>query len=469
MNGLEHVYAYREESAVGREAGGARLSLATSGGPSLHPHFFTGRLRAPRATADLLLALAEVVKSRYYIPPAMLHRMLREADPVVTCDGERLRFEVFSSCCSVYARVDLLSGALEGPRVGKGTTNVDFNPGLRAALARIRNEDAVALRVGREELQVERAGETATERKVSLPERWIRAFLEIQSYLSGLEREPRLRVSGIEGLRFFRSLPRGKLGASALKVVQEGGRLRCAQDRTAPGGRERGDASVPLTGGERLRILEPIAHHGRELQVYAGRGSRVSCWQLVAEEMRFQLVLSPEVSRGFSGEGQALEALMDDGARRLARAARALLGWQGRIDEAHLADRLGVAPAVARKVLSVLGTQGLVGFDAENGAFFHRELPFELGDVERFQPRLRQARKLVAEGKVKDLRSQAGTVEAYVESSAGEHRVRLPGGGDPGRCTCRWYARHRGDRGPCKHILALRLATQPSGVPGAPS
>ncbi|MEU7867433.1 SWIM zinc finger family protein [Dactylosporangium sp. NPDC049140] len=38
------------------------------------------------------------------------------------------------------------------------------------------------------------------------------------------------------------------------------------------------------------------------------------------------------------------------------------------------------------------------------------------------------------------------------------HPVRRPGHPDGERCTCQWFARHGLGRGPCKHILAVRLA-----------
>ena len=45
--------------------------------------------------------------------------------------------------------------------------------------------------------------------------------------------------------------------------------------------------------------------------------------------------------------------------------------------------------------------------------------------------------------------------EAYVQGTEVEHRVRLRPEGDT--CTCPWYGKHQGDRGPCKHVLAARL------------
>ena len=55
-------------------------------------------------------------------------------------------------------------------------------------------------------------------------------------------------------------------------------------------------------------------------------------------------------------------------------------------------------------------------------------------------------------------RENAEGVEAWVRGSGVEHRVRLSAEG--ARCTCPWWAKHHGDRGPCKHVLAVQLSLE---------
>ncbi|WP_426503691.1 SWIM zinc finger family protein [Dactylosporangium sp. McL0621] len=45
---------------------------------------------------------------------------------------------------------------------------------------------------------------------------------------------------------------------------------------------------------------------------------------------------------------------------------------------------------------------------------------------------------------------------AAVHSGGTRYTVRDTPAGE--RCTCQWFARHGLSRGPCKHILAVRLA-----------
>ena len=79
------------------------------------------------------------MRTRYYTPPGMVQRLIQQSDPVITCGGGLLRFEGFSACCGVYARLDLLPNALDANRIEPGTANVDFNPPMRAALAQLQD------------------------------------------------------------------------------------------------------------------------------------------------------------------------------------------------------------------------------------------------------------------------------------------------------------------------------------------
>ncbi|MBS0266349.1 MAG: SWIM zinc finger family protein, partial [Planctomycetes bacterium] len=196
MSAIVYDYRYAFPSGLQAESAGPRLRLATSGGAEENPVFFQGRLLHPRRTADLLRALMVVVHARYSIPPNMLARILALADPVVTSSEHRLRFEGFSGCCSTYARVDLLPEAVDGQTLGRGTTNVDFNPPMLAALAQVRESDRVELEVGSQHVQLSRGSQSVVEKKVSLPLRWLRGFVEVQSYQSRMK--PVLEVSGLE-------------------------------------------------------------------------------------------------------------------------------------------------------------------------------------------------------------------------------------------------------------------------------
>src|SRR5262249_18326863 len=122
------------------------------------------------------------------------------------------------------------------------------------------------------------------------------------------------------------------------------------------------------------------------------------------------------------------------------------------------AHKFNLTPDSVTAALSALASRGLVGYDLAEGAFFHRVLPFDMTLVEALHPRLRDARKLVDEKGVRIVRQDEAGVEAYVKGSGVEHRVRL--GAEGARCSCPWYAKNQGDRGPCKHVLAVQITLE---------
>ena len=439
---MDVAYRYQTASALA----GAELLLATSGGvteagPALHPYFFRGFLTEPGPAAQALLATAAVARARYFDPNLLASLA---ADPVATSNTDRLRFESFSACCGVHARLDLLPEALDGEPVTSGTTNVDFNPGMRAALAGVvAGGGPMLLRVGSDEVTVTTETTSVTERKVELPARWVKGFGEVQALAQRMSLVA--AIDSAEATRFLGSLPRA--ARRPLWAV--------------PAGRSLGLMSSPrpgaacLAGPQRLAEFRPLLRFARALRVYAppaapGALPMPSAWELDLGTARLTLTLSPDVRRGFSGEGALLDGLAGAGETADADAALAsvFLSWDPVITTARLAESSGFSPERTVASLTRLAAAGKVGFDLREGAFFHRELPFVV--AESAHPRLVGARALVSAGAVTLV---AGG--AVVGDSPG-HRVTFASPDDT--CTCPWWGKHRGTRGPCKHVLAARLA-----------
>lgn len=459
MTGTAHAFAYARPSALTAAAAGQALNLETAGGltpagADAHPQFFSGFLSAPQAAARALLAVADVAAARYY------RRTLRASlDPVVTGNGDRLRFESFSGCCGVYARLDVLPDGLCGADTGHGTTNVDVNNPLREALSRLAGDDPLHLRVGPDELAVTTLDGPLVEKKVPLPDRWLRGFAEAQAVTTAFDL--RAELTAAETTRFLRSLPRttagGGAASAALWVVPAGRTLR-PTTRPVPG-------AVCLPGPERLAAFQRVLRHATALRVYGpaadGANPTASAWEVGLPGMRLTLTLSPETGRGFSGEGGVLEALATDAAAADAELISVLLAWEPRIDPADLADQSGLPVERVRAALIRLGTAGRVGYDIAEAAYFHRELPYDARRAERHNPRLVAARALLEAGAV----TLDGSGTAVVAS--GERRYQVRDSGAALSCTCQWWADYRGRRGPCKHALATRMALRSAATPAS--
>jgi hypothetical protein len=444
MAASEQTFSYLSPSSVVADDGRAEVTLSTSGGHETHPFFFTGFLGKPRQTAQALLVVGEVARSRYYEPPGTIARLL--ADPVVTCNVDRLRFESFSGCAGVYARLDLEPELLDGTPARWGTTNVDFNPPMRAALAQVSDTDAMLMNVGHDEVRVTTLSGSTVERKVPLPERWVRGFAEVQVAASRMFL--RHELGAVEARRFLQSLPRTRSRADAW-ATPAGSTLRLT---TRPG-----PAAVCASGPERLRLLEKLLPFAKALRVYGPapaepRVAEPSAWSLELDGARVVFVLSPERFRGFSGEGGVLPALAAADEEAVETVAEALHG-EPVVDADAVAESSGLDRPVVETALGALGAAGRVGYDLAHSAFFHRELPYDRAVLESMHPRLLGARELVDSGAVR-----LADGSATVRSGDAEYVVR------EGRCTCAWFARHRGERGPCKHVLAVEQARRSARV-----
>lgn len=440
---IDFTYRYSAPSEIIKNnAGNPVLSLATCDSNQAHPHFFDGKVLHPRIMGDMLVTLTDVVRSHFFLPrPSIL-------DPVLTSNEQLLRLEGFSGCCGVYARVDFPTSFFEGDLFGRGTTNVDFNTPMRNALMRLRDNEDVQFAVGNDGVELTKGEEKTVEKKVKLPLRWIKGFSEVQAYQPSLELA--MEVTAAEALKFLRSLPKTAKPKMPSYVISAGRSIRLSQRHQK--------GAVKLLGTHRVKVIEPLLARAKSLRIWSDPSNGTSAWEVCFPIGSFFLMISPEVYRGFSGEGQVLSELATPPSDDLIAQVRAQLKWQSSIDIEEISKSLTKDVNEIKASLAVLGSRGLAGFDATSQQYFHRELPFDLSKVEDLQPRLKQARKLVENGGIKLVSEDNATSTYEVPGTGTHHRVRI--GESEEACTCPWFSKYQGSRGPCKHILAAQLTKE---------
>ena len=198
--------------------------------------------------------------------------------------------------------------------------------------------------------------------------------------------------------------------------------------------------AVCIGGLHRLRLLEPLLPFADELKVFAHPTMQSTIWQLYFGPVRFSLSLSRECWRGFSGEGAALESLLEDVPERWIEAMDKYSYANQQFNPTLFAIEEHIDLEKVDSLAARLAAMGLLGFDLDENSFFYRRLPFK---TERI------------------LSNDEKRTEARVAGSGGvRHTVILDRESEKERCTCTWFSSNQGERGACKHILAVKKLVQ---------
>ncbi|MDO4760918.1 MAG: SWIM zinc finger family protein [Corynebacterium sp.] len=416
-------------------------------GVEVSPSFFHGFATHPQVLARGLVTLADITATRYfnYVPT-------NERDPILSAHGDRLRAECFSACNGVYACLEIHERGLDGGEIGRGTTNVDLSPASRAVLSAIPARSLLHVDVGAEGLTASTLEESLTERPVEMPERWVRALGNASSMHREFHEVFSVPQSGARA--FLASLPSATGTGKAGWLTNQRGMVKVSARKTP--------SAVYVKGLHRLSAMKRLLTHVQSMSFHAPVESNSTAGAMVSLELpgaRLTLGLTDEEWRGHSGEGSLLVDLAKPQVKEDAALLSALLSFEPIIDVDRLAREAALSPKRVEAALAVLAASGRVGWDIHDHAYFHRELPDNPDAIEKANPRLVSARKLVADNALRPLEGSPRTWivrsgDAEYQTTLGEN-PEVPE--DGARCTCSWYLAHAGNRGPCKHVLAASM------------
>ena len=431
--------------------GNLALSIApalTPKGVEEDPLFFNGEIIDPVVISGGLLVLADIVSTRYikYVPVA-------QRDPILSAQGDRLRAECFSACNGVYARMDVFQSALDG-EILYGTTNVDIGADLRKSLFNVKQGDRLKFRIGDEGWKTVHSRkadnnniltDVRIQRPVKMPDRWIRALGNCAMLHQNMEYK--FHVEGMQAKAFIAMLPAatGKERSGWLTPTKVGVMLKLREEKN----------SVYISGLHRLSALRRIMSHVNAVYFYAPKNSEAGRMmiEVCMRGASITLSLTAKSYEGYSGEGALLDSLSDLKILEYADKIDNILNFESILDLDKISESTGIIKNDIKNAIELLAVSGKLGFDVKEKAFFHRELPDDPDRVLKDNPRLVGAKKLM-EG--------ISHVEEdiwHVKSQDTIYRVIYPKdlGAQNAKCTCTWYLKHQNSRGPCKHILAVKL------------
>jgi hypothetical protein len=431
--------------------GNLALSIApalTPKGVEEDPLFFNGEIIDPVVISGGLLVLADIVSTRYfkYVPVA-------QRDPILSAQGDRLRAECFSACNGVYARMDVFQSALDG-EILYGTTNVDIGADLRKSLFNVKQGDRLKFRIGDEGWKTVHSRkadnnniltDVRIQRPVKMPDRWIRALGNCAMLHQNMEYK--FHVEGMQAKAFIAMLPAatGKERSGWITPTKVGVMLKLREEKN----------SVYISGLHRLSALRRIMSHVNAVYFYAPKNSEAGRMmiEVCMRGASITLSLTAKSYEGYSGEGALLDSLSDLKILEYADKIDNILNFESILDLDKISESTGIIKNDIKNAIELLAVSGKLGFDVQEKAFFHRELPDDPDRVLKDNPRLVGAKKLMegishVEDDIWHVKSQDTTYRVIYPKDLGAQNA---------KCTCTWYLKHQNSRGPCKHILAVKL------------
>ena len=398
-------------------------------------------------------------------------------DPIVSVQPDATFFEGFSVDESVYVRVRLPSDCIDSnDPICTGTTNIDFSLGLENEFSRIRTYRPLDLTIGAQSVSIETDVGAVTEKKIELPESWVRGLLEVQSALSlstiRLDVSPAFVAEIISKLEAERE----KHGPRSLRFkLTPGEYIRVEiepwgdtiEDRE---GRYEGNepAEVRLWGRRRLLLLKDLLPDATSITVHLLGSGMPSFWTVRVDEIDIQLGLSGWTTLDWASRARfaAFVPSSQVSDQSLTRGL-ALLKSHGQLTPKSLSVEAGIDMRGALAVLHGLCSIGKAMFDADLNTYRWRELypefKFETlaesGLEERMGVALAQngaveiTQDVHADGhrEVTALVTDNDVQTAKMEMDADERAIYA-------ECTCPHFRYHKLREGPCRHMIAVTLA-----------
>lgn len=403
-------------------------------------------------------------------------------DPVITVHPDEIFFECFSLDESTYGRLSCSLNVFK--EIGAfecGTTNIDYSAGLYGEFQKIRDYKETAFRIDPGGFEAATTHEEAfRENKIDLPDSWVRGFLQVSSAMSLPMKTIVLHPLDIHNFCFLLRRRKEKLGPRSMRFLLKPGRpvkvvfdpwgIEIDCPRSTYHGAD--EEEIRIWGRRRIHILERLIPIADRFELHLLGTGMPSFFVARMEEMTFTLGLSGWTANDWSRLGNfdlmAPRAEVDDITK-------------GRVLKAMKERWVASADALARdlnlersRILGALGLYAQAGrviYDVNKQVYRLRELsrePLPLGQLRYASEREAQADRFVKANLVDLTRQEAQngtlTLGGTVMDDARTYEPQITIDADQrlveGRCTCHFYVHNKLYKGPCQHMLALRIRHQ---------
>jgi len=400
-------------------------------------------------------------------------------DPVITVHPDCIFFECFSRDESSYAVLSCSHEIFQARgEYSCGTTNVDYSAGLYDEFQKIRGYRKTRLAIEATGFAVQNGEDPGfVEHKIDVPESWVRGFLQVSSAMT--RPGVRLQLHPMDLYNLCQVLRRRKerAGPRSLRFELQPGapvRIVCEPWGTViecpRSSHDAGEAqNIRIWGRRRLLTLERLIPAAESIRVQLLGNGLPSFWVVHLPGMAFTLGLSGWTANDWSRNGNfdllASREQIDSASR-----ARVydLLCQHWHLDSAAMARASGLEPALAEAGLQLFTQAGRVMYDLAQDTWRLRELtrePLPVDSLRFANEREEAASRLVAAGSISEFKSEANnaarTLSGKVKDHLRTYDASLALDADErilsAQCNCDFHFRNHLRRGPCEHLLALRL------------
>lgn len=400
-------------------------------------------------------------------------------DPVITVHPDEIFFECFSQDESTYGKLGASYNNFKQINEFEcGTTNIDYSSALYNEFQKIRDYKETEFRVDPSGFEVQTtAEEMFKEVKIDLPDSWVRGFLQVSSAMTmpttSFELHPMDVYNICTLLRRFKE----KMGPRSMRYILKPNEpikisfdpwnkvIECS--RSVYTGSEAKE--IRVWGRRRLLILERLIPVTQKFTVHLLGSGLPSFYVANLGDMNFTLGLSGWSANDWSRAGNfdlmAPRAEVDDDMKQ--RVFNALKqNWFEKPEV--LAKRLGTTTKVVLGALSAWTQAGRAIYDLNLGVYRVRELSREPLPMEKLRfsnPQEEAANRFVKENNVRLKIENAGngiklhgTVkESYYRTYNPELTIDNDERIVAGSCDCSHFIANKLHKGPCEHMLALRI------------
>jgi hypothetical protein len=405
-----------------------------------------------------------------------LYRHLVPYDPIITVAPDVVFFEGFAKDESSYGCLFVDRDAFEGHQDAElGTTNVDYSLALYDHFQTLRTYRTTRLQVDPQGFAVKVEGhEDYREEKIDLPPTWLRGFGQISAATSLPAQSIELPVEVVYSILAHLKRNREKTGPRSIlfklspghppMVVLEPWKIEI------PSRGRRWDGEKPteikVWGRRRLFVLERVLPMADKFEVHLLGSGLPSIWVAHIGPMRFVLALSGWTTNDFTS-GTNLDLL----AGHLTVDPSVVSAVTRTLRQERSATMSGLMQSTSAPRPAVLGAlhrlakHGQAIYDFSAGRYRYRSiLDVELGEslLGPEPEELVRGRELFQQKRVKIERDEAvgdarRLLVARVEGTTCETILDGDGVFSRARCPCNHHRQFGLRRGPCRHLLALRL------------